>query len=315
MRILVTGSAGFIGRSLCRKLLEENHFVFGLDVIETPIKHQYFKSLIGDITDSRYIDPDYGASDWWSEIDFVFHLAAMANVDEIRTQREKAFKVNLLGTFNIVEACRKNDIPMAIASTACVYGHTKQHPSTEDGETLPVDWYGVTKRAGEEIVKGLLKRWLILRFGTTYGPEMRPALCTYIFLDQAIKKQKFTIRGSGEQTRNWIYIDDLIDGCIKAMDWRMSSASGQNGIFNLTGTESFSVRDLATICSIMVNGGLLFEENIEYSPERPDDVFIENISNEKARKLLIWNPKTELYEGMKKIYEEWMKDAERKKIV
>lgn len=305
MRVLVTGSAGFIGRSLCRKLLEENNFVFGLDMVETQIIHRNFKSLVGDITDPRYIDPDYGAADWWSEVDFVFHLAAMANVDEVREQRTKAFNVNLLGTFNITEVCRKNTIPLAIASTACVYGHTIQHPSTENGETRPVDWYGVTKRAGEELVKGLASRWLILRFGTTFGPEMRPALCTHIFLKQAIEKKKFTIRGNGEQTRNWIYIDDLIDGCIKAMKWHMIGAGGHNGIFNLTGTKSYSVRDLATICNCLVNGNNAFDSDIEYLPERPDDVFIENISNEKARRLLNWNPQTSLYDGMKKIYEVW----------
>jgi nucleoside-diphosphate-sugar epimerase len=307
MRVLVTGSAGFIGRSLCKKLLEEGCEVYGLDMVETPIKHKFFKSLVGDITDSRYIDPDYGASEWWKEIDFVFHLAAMANVDEVREKRYKAFQVNLLGTFYIVEACRKNNIPMALASTACCYGNTKQHPSTEDGPTNPVDWYGVTKRAGEELVKGLLKHWLILRFGTTYGPEMRPELCTHIFLKQAIKKERFTIRGNGEQTRNWVYIDDLVDGCIKAMKYNLTFK--ENHIFNLTGTKTYSVRDLATVCNCLVNGNNVFSDDLAFLPERPDDVFIEDISNEKAKSLLGWSPNTSLYDGMKLIYEEWKKNG------
>jgi len=302
MRVLVTGSAGFIGKALCRKLLEEKHSVFGLDVVETPIKHKGFTSLIKDITNPKHIDPDYGASDPWNEVDFMFHLAAMANVDEVREKRDLAFEVNLHGTFNIVETCRKLNIPLAFASTACVYGHTKQHPSTEEGPTNPVDLYGVTKLAGEELIKGLLKRWVILRFGTTYGPEMRPALATHIFLKQAIKKETFTIKGSGDQTRNWIYIDDLVEGCIKTMNHTRTSRD--NHIFNLVGHPSYTVKTLAGFCNKIVNGS----DNplkIQFLPERPDDVFIEDVSIDKAKKLLSWEPKTSLYDGLIKCFYEW----------
>lgn len=313
MRILVTGSAGFIARSLIKRLLQEGHFVFGLDIIETskelfkPAPIMSFKSLIADISDSKLIDPDFGMADWWNEVDVCFHLAAMANVDEVREKREKAFQVNLHGTFNIVEACRKLKIPLLFASTACVYGHTPQHPSTEDGPTCPVDWYGVTKRAGEELIRGLLDRYVIMRFGTTFGPEMREALCTYVFLEQAIKKERFTIRGDGEQTRNWIYIEDLIDGCVSAMNHVMSCnpQGSYKETFNLTGTKSYSVRDLATVCNAIANSDFVYKKDIELLPVRPDDVYIEDISNQKARKLLGWNPQIGLYDGMKKIYDEW----------
>ena len=303
---------------MIRRLLQEGHFVFGLDIIDTskelfkPAPTQYFKSLVADISDPKFIDPEFGMADWWSEVDVCFHLAAMANVDEVREKREKAFQVNLHGTFNIVEACRKYKIPLLFASTACCYGHTPQHPSTEDGPTCPVDWYGVTKRAGEELIRGLLDRYVIMRFGTTYGPEMRGALCTYIFLEQAMNGKKFTIRGDGEQTRNWVYIDDLIDACVSAM-YHVNECNPQGSYketFNFTGTKSYSVRDLATICYTLVNHDFIHEkEDIEYFPVRPDDVYIENISNQKAIKLLGWNPQIDLYEGMKKIYDEWNKNG------
>lgn len=309
MRILVTGGAGFIGKSLCRRLLEEGHGVLSLDMVESTIKHRNFKSLIGDITNPKYIDPDYGGIELWKDVDFCFHLAAMANVDEVREHRDKAFKVNLYGTFNIIEACRKLDVPLAFISTACVYGHTKQQPSTEDGPTFPVDWYGVTKLAGEELVKGLLNKYVILRFGTTLGPEMRPALCTYIFLKAAIDKKAFPIRGNGKQTRNWIYIDDLIDGCVKAMEYCTSGCSCcEKDIFNLVGQPSYSVNQLADICYGIVHGkGKTY--GIKKLPARPDDVMREDVSIGKAQDLLGWTPKVKLQEALTRIYKEWIKNG------
>lgn len=287
--------------------------MFGLDIVETPNywNHKYFHPLIADITDAKYIDPDFGAV-WWSDIDFVFHLAAMANVDEVRANREKAFQVNLHGTFNIVEACRKSNIPLAFASTACVYGHTIQHPSTEDGPTIPVDWYGVTKRAGEELIKGLLKKYAILRFGTTFGPEMREALCTYIFFDQAVKGKNFTIRGDGNQSRNFIFVDDLADGCIKAM-YRLRDG-GSSEIFNLVGEQSATIHDLAAICYKIVNGNAPLElaDHVTYLPWRPDDVITEDVSIKKAQQMLGWTPKISLYEGMEKIYQQWIDNSHEK---
>jgi len=307
MRILVTGGAGFIGKSLCRKLLKEGHQVLSLDIVENQIKHKNLKSLIGDITNPKYVDPDYGGLELWKDVDFCFHLAAMANVDEVREHRDKAFKVNLYGTFNIIEACRKLSIPLAFISTACVYGHTKQHPSTEDGPTFPVDWYGVTKLAGEELVKGLLDKYVILRFGTTLGPEMRPALCTYIFLKAAINEEAFPIKGSGKQTRNWIYIDDLVDGCVKAMEYCTSGCSCcEKDTFNFVGQPSYSVLALARICQRIVNGKS-YPIEIKRLPARLDDVLREDISIEKAQDLLGWTPKVSFEEALERIYKEWIK--------
>lgn len=309
MNILVTGSAGFIARTLIKRLITEGHFVYGLDIIETTgFDSRSFRSLIFDITDPRVCNPDYGAMEIFQKVDAVFHLAAMANVDEVAIKREKCFQVNVHGTYNIIEACRKLDIPLLFASTACTYGWTKQHPSTEDGPTVPVDWYGVSKRADEEIIKGLLKKYVIMRFGTTFGGDMREALCTHIFLKQAIEKKPFTIKGDGLQTRNFIYIDDLVDGQLKCLKWIMNGGSSE--VFNLVGENTYTILCLAKICDRIVNPQDPTTLNtskirVEYLPARPDDVYQEDISIEKAKRLLKWTPMISLEQGMKQIYEQW----------
>lgn len=306
VKVLVTGSAGFIGKALCRELLVRGHKVFGLDIMETPKEQfgkyeRWFQPLVADITNPKYIDPAINGNWWWDQTDFCFHLAAMANVDEVRENRDKTFKVNLYGTFNIIEACKKHNVPLIFISTACAYGKTEFHPSTEDSPTLPVDWYGVTKLAGEELVKGLLDQWVILRFGTTLGIEMRKELATYIFLKAAIDNKPYPIKGSGDQTRNWIYIDDLIDGCILAMDnFDMTNRE----IINLVGARSYSINELVDICHALVRGNDKICSVVRL-PERPSDVFQEDISIEKAWKLMGWKPKVGLKEGLERVYNEW----------
>ncbi len=285
--ILITGGSGFIGISLARRLVKAGHKVTSLDIYPPRIDIGYIKA---DIT-----DPKIKKAKFWEGIDVCYHLAAMANLDDCRVYKDKAFFVNIYGTFNIAEACRRHNIKMIFSSTACVYGNTTQHPSTEDGPTRPMDLYGVTKRAGEEIVK-LLPRWIILRFGTTVGPEMRSALATWIFLNQAHNNEPFTITGNGSQSRNWIYVEDLVEGCYKAL-------KAENQIINLAGKKSYTVYEMAEMCAEVVNGTAK-NMQVKYLPARKGDVFKENISIEKAKNLLKWTPKTDLREALKKSYKQ-----------
>lgn len=291
LRILVTGGSGFIGTSLCRKLLKDGHYVISLDIIKSSL----VETIIADIT-----NPKLKERQFWKEIDVCYHLAAMANVDDCRVFRDKAFMVNLYGTYNIAEACRRNNILMIFASTACVYGNTSQHPSTEDGPTNPCDLYGVTKLAGEELLK-LLPRWVILRFGTTVGPDMRSALATWVFLNQAHNGEPLTISGNGTQSRNWIYVEDLIEGC------RLVVKKGvENEIINLVGNKSYTINQMANMCARIVLGRGKTHK-IKYIPAREGDVFKEDISIEKAKRLLGWKPKVGLKKALEFSYEEGFK--------
>jgi nucleoside-diphosphate-sugar epimerase len=288
LNILVTGGAGFIGTSLCRKLLKAGHKVFSLDL--THSKVDGVESIIDNITDIHL-----GKREFWKHIDVCYHLAAMANVDEVRVLRKKAFDVNMYGTFNIASICQENDILLIFASTACVYGDTPQHPSTEDGPTSPMDLYGVTKLAGEDFVK-LVPRWVILRFGTTVGPEQRSALATWVFLNQAHNDEPLTVTGDGKQSRNWIYVDDLVNGCVKVIENKV-----ENEIINLVGSKTYTVNMMADMANEVVNGRN-HKYEVKFIPAREGDVFKEDISIEKAKKLLGWTPKVGLKKALKRCY-------------
>lgn len=297
MQVLVTGGAGFIGSELCKELLKTGHDVISLDLIPSTVPN--IKSIIRDIT-----DPTLGWIKDWQNIDVCYHLAAMANVDKVRVLQQKAFDVNILGTFNIANICQQNNIKMIFASTACVYGHTYQHPSTEEGPTFPADLYGATKRAGEELVK-LVPNWVILRFGTTLGKGMRPALATYIFLKQSYDRVPLTITGDGFQSRNWIYIDDLIRGCVKVLRYNITKE-----IINLVGRKTNTVNEMASMASEVVKGGGKINQ-VKHLPNREGDVMKEDISIDKASMLLKWGPIIDLKEGLQLSYnhlkKEWNK--------
>jgi len=306
MRILVTGGYGFIGKSLCRELIRLGHTVVILDIIPKPkvVWSEKVRYVQWDIT-KPLLRKDFPKV---SPIDFVFHLAAMVDIDEIRKRRAKAFKVNIKGTFNIVDFCNKHNIPLAFTSSACVYGHTKYHPTTEEVFIHPTTWYGVTKKIGENLVK-MLDKYVILRLGTVVGSEMRDSVCTSVFLKAAMNKKPFPIRGSGKQTRNWIYIDDIVNGCVDAMHNCLSGCSCcEKETFNLVGQPFYSVNELADICYGIVHGrGKTY--SITKLPARPNDVIREDISCQKAKDLLGWNPNISLRKGLREIFKEWKKNG------
>jgi len=287
MRILITGGSGFIGTSLARRLLKAGHEVISLDIHPPRIDMDYIKA---DIT-----DPNLKEAKFWKGIDVCYHFAAMVDVDDCTSHKDKAFAVNIYGTFNVAEACRLHNIKMIFSSSVCVYGNIPQYPSIEDGPMHPMNFYGVTKVVDEEIIK-LLPRWVILRFGTTIGPEMCSHVATWIFLNQAHNNEPFTIMGNGGQSRNWVYIEDLIEGCCKAL-------KVENQIINLAGRKPYTVYEMAEMCAEVVNGTAK-NMRVKYLPAREGDVMKEDISIKKAESLLKWTPRIDLREALKKSYKQ-----------
>lgn len=295
MKILVTGGAGFIGSQLSKRLLERGYEVLSYDLKASNV----CKTVVGDITDS---EATFNAV---KKSDYVFHLAATANLDFARLHPDVAIKTNVDGTYMVAKCCSQLDIPLSFASTACVYGNTSEHPSNEESVCVPTDIYGTTKVVGEAIIKGFHKKsgliYNVLRFGTTYGPSMRKELAVYIFIDQALRGEHLTIHGSGLQTRCMIYIDDLLDAMVKVLE------RGVNGeTLNLATEEELSVLQIAN---------MVLEETgrskgmFKFVEDRPGQIMKEQINVSKAKKLLSWTPKVNFKDGLKRtikwIQNEW----------
>lgn len=294
MKVLLTGGAGFIGSRLAEKLLENGYNVICYDL--KPSKHG--ESVVGDITDSKKVFKVVKDSD------YVFHLAAVADLDFARVHPNIAIKTNIQGTYIVAKCCAQLNVPLSFASTACVYGNTPEHPSTEESVCVPTDIYGSTKVVGENILKGFHENvglnCNILRFGTTYGPDMREALAVHVFISQALRNEPLTIHGSGLQTRCFIYVDDLIDGIVRVLE---NNINGET--LNLATEEEVSVLQMADMILEMMGRP---KGSLKFVQDRPGQIMKEQISISKTRKLLNWTPKVKFREGIKKTVK-WLKNG------
>ncbi|MHA1749529.1 MAG: NAD-dependent epimerase/dehydratase family protein, partial [Promethearchaeota archaeon] len=286
-KILVTGGKGYLGSKLVLKLKEKGYEV---EIFDKP----------QDILNKKEIEAATKGKD------VVYHLAALAEINWTDAHPDITYDVNITGTRNVVEACAKHKALLNFISTCCIYGDPLEIPSKEDGLINPTDYYATTKAAGEWIVKGWhLSRGLqynIVRMGTIYGPstdpKMRGDMCIQKFIEKALKREKLTINGSGKQIRNYIHIDDAVDGLIAIIEKGI-----RNETINLAGAEQISVLDIA---KIVLKLAKLPEDYLEFRPERKDDFRYQFISIRKAKKLLGWEPKIRFEDGLREFYE-WVK--------
>lgn len=289
MKILVTGSTGFIGSKLTERLRSLGHEVTGYDI-----------TLGFDLLNLETLD------NFIRNTDIVYHVAAQADLTQLTTvdKAKDCIAQNVLATDNVAYLCAKYNKWLIYASTVCVYGNQEVHPETED-TTLPnpSELYACSKYAGEWIVKGYSKNFgnpfTILRFATIYGPGMRPALGIHIFMSQALKGEDITVHGDGLQDRTQTYIDDLVDGCVAVLDPN-SMPKGQT--FNLTNSESISATKMAEDIKEVTGS----QSNIIYIPQRENQTYHEDFDVTKAQELLGWKAKTPFIEGLTKTME-WLK--------
>jgi len=290
--ILITGASGFIGKELAKALIKKGHEIVNLDVVKS--EGLEVEEYIVDISDPKIIDHPI-----WKKVDYVYHLAAIANLNIAREKPDLAFEINARGTYHIARACEKNNLPLCYISTCATYGSTKDIPRTEKTLPEPTEIYAQAKFAGE-VFAHIPPKWVILRFSTVLGTTMRAALATHIFLTKAMNKETIEISGDGSQRRTWINIKDLIEAVVKVYEKQIFYE-----VINLGGPDSPSVRNLAEIC-FEVTQGKNFKPLIKYVPARPGEVD-EVVSSEKAKKLLDWKPKYTLKKGLEEIYKEWQK--------
>lgn len=299
-RILVTGGAGFIGSHLCEKLLKDGNEVICVDNFFTGSKknivhllnNPYFEVIRHDITFPLYV-----------EVDEVYHLACPASPIHYQFDPVQTVKTSVLGSINMLGLAKRLKIKILLASTSEVYGNPTVHPQPETywGNVNPIGpraCYDEGKRCAETLFFDYYRQHKvkikIARIFNTYGPRMSPNDGRVIsnFIVQALKNEDITVYGDGTQTRSFCYIDDLIEGLVKLMN----TEDNITGPINLGNPEEISILELAYKIKDLTGSS----SRIIFKPLPEDDPVKRQPDITLARKILGWEPKISLEEGLKK---------------
>ncbi len=308
-KIMVTGSAGFIGFHLCKSLLDDGFEVLGIDNLNdyydpklkhsrldqlAPNKHFTFEKI--DIADRESLTKAF--------IDFkpnkVVNLAAQAGVRYSIENPYAYMDANLVGFLNIIELCRHNNVEGLIyASSSSVYGGNTKIPfSVEDRVDKPIALYGATKRANELIAYSYSHLYSLhttgLRYFTVYGPWGRPDMAMFIFTKKILAGESIPVFNNGNMKRDFTYIDDIISGTRSAID-----SNYKNEIFNLGNNKSENLMDMIAL----IEKELGKKVKIDFQPMQPGDVKESFAEIKQSQEKLRFNPKTSIENGLPRFIE------------
>ncbi len=314
MKLLITGSAGFIGSHLAETLVKD-HQIVGLDnfcdFYDPAIKHKNIEKLLAN-NNFSLIKADIRNRERLAEIfsqlhfDLVIHLAAMAGVRPSIADPQLYTEVNINGTVNLLEECRKHHIKKFIfASSSSVYGNNRKVPFAEsDAVDQPISPYAATKKAGELICHTYHQLYNIslvcLRFFTVYGPRQRPDLAIRKFACKMLNGEEIPVFGDGSTRRDYTYIDDIIDGVLKSVEFVESGCHYE--IFNLGESQTISLSEMISV----LEAELKLKAKIKQLPLQPGDVQQTFADISKSRKILGYNPQTNFPVGIAHFID-WLK--------
>lgn len=334
--VFVTGAAGFIGSNLVLKLLDTvspvtivgidnlNDYYdvsiknWRLDQIQaSAAKHpgSAWTFVKGDIADRSAVDRVF--AEW--KPDVVVNLAAQAGVRYSITNPDAYIQSNLIGFYNILEACRHSPVAhLVYASSSSVYGTNKKVPySTEDKVDNPVSLYAATKKSNELMAHAYSKLYNIpstgLRFFTVYGPAGRPDMAYFGFTNKLRKGQTIQIFNYGNCKRDFTYIDDIVEGVLRVMQGAPEKKNGEDGlpippyaVYNIGNSNPENLLDFVQILSEeLVSAGVLpadydFEAHKELVPMQPGDVPVTYADTAPLERDFGFKPATPLREGLRK---------------
>jgi len=295
MRCIVTGGAGFIGSHLVDRLLVDGHQVVVLDNLSTGreenLPKEYWK--LPDLEFSKQDVASTPCSLDYKDVDWVFHLAGLADIVPSIEKPLDYFRANVTGTVNVLEASRLAGVKRFVyaASSSC-YGIPTEYPTPEEATINPQYPYALTKYLGEQCIMHWNRVYglptISLRLFNVYGPRRR-ATGAYgavmgVFLKQKLEGQPFTVVGDGNQKRDFIYVSDVVDAFVKAVE---SNMSGE--ILNIGSMNPQSINYLVELL-----GG-----SVVYTPERPGEPKMTHASNLNAYCKLGWEPRVSFEEGIK----------------
>ncbi|HZX10806.1 MAG TPA: NAD-dependent epimerase/dehydratase family protein [Acidobacteriota bacterium] len=311
MKCLVTGAAGFIGSHLCERLIDLNFCVTGIDSFTDFYSRELKKRNLASLLKKKrfeFIEQDINHIDLETLIkksDCIFHLAAQAGVRASWGDNFSTYtKNNIESTQNILETCKKHQVKKIIyASSSSVYGNSPDLPMKETSRLFPYSPYGVTKLAAENLCSLYHQNYglpvVSLRYFTVYGPRQRPDMAFHKFLKAIGENKPIEIYGTGKQTRDFTYIDDIVKANISA------AKKGRDGeIYNLGGGIQHKLSDifpiLQQICGKKVK--------IKKVDNQKGDVKHTYADISKAKKDLLYNPKIKLQQGLNQEWS-WIKDT------
>lgn len=315
-RILVTGGAGFIGSHLCGRLLDEGREVVVFDnfndFYDPAIKRENVKTLLGkggctliegDIRDVDAVTRAF--SEFHPQA--VIHLAAMAGVRPSIERPLYYYDNNVAGMATVLEAARKYPVDnFVFGSSSSVYGVNDRLPFTEDDDlSKPVSPYAATKLAGEQLCYTYHHLYgfpvTCLRFFTVYGPRQRPEMAIHLFARKIIDRQPITVYGDGTSRRDYTFVDDIINGVVRALNKPLAYE-----IFNLGESRTVSLDEIVTLLEKNLGRKAL----VERLPDQPGDVPITYADVSKARSVLGYDPEVPIEEGIRR-FVEWLERKEQ----
>lgn len=341
--ILVTGSAGFIGSNLVKELLKTNEeiSIIGFDSVndyydvsikeyrlaeieklaESKPKCKY-KFIKGNLADKALIEKIFTEN----KIDIVVNLAAQAGVRYSITNPDAYIESNIIGFYNILEACRNHPVEhLVYTSSSSVYGGNKKVPfSTDDKVDNPVSLYAATKKSNELMAHAYSKLYNIpstgLRFFTVYGPAGRPDMAYFGFTNKLVKGETIKIFNYGNCKRDFTYVDDIVEGVKRVMMSPPEKKNGEDGlpvppykIYNIGNNNPENLLDFVQILSEeLIRAGVLpqdydFDAHKELVPMQPGDVPVTYADTSALENDFGFKPSTSLREGLRK-FAEWYKN-------
>lgn len=302
-KVIVTGGAGFIGSHVVDLLIERGKYVIVIDnmssgKIENIEQHKRIHLYEYDINDDRLKDVFTNHKD----VEGLIHLAAQSKVTPSVEDPNYDAKININGTIHLLELCRKHGVQNVVyASSAAVYGHTETLPIVEETTVQPLSPYGVSKYAGEEYVKAFGRLYEMnvhaLRFANVYGPrqsaETEAGVIT-IFIEQLMSGKQPVIFGDGEQTRDFVYVEDVAKAVVSCL--LEASSERSDRVYNVsTGYETSINNLLQEMCNV-----LQIDFSPQYKEERPGDIKESYLANDRLRTDYKWEPNVALPEGILK---------------
>lgn len=337
LKILVTGSSGFIGSHLCKRLLDEYEdvIIVGLDNMndyydvslkEFRLKqlseYNNFEFIKGNLADKKLIDNLFAKY----KFDLVVNLAAQAGVRYSIDHPDCYIESNIIGFYNILEACRNNPVKhLVYASSSSVYGNNTKVPySTDDKVDNPISLYAATKKSNELLAHCYSKLYNIpstgLRFFTVYGPAGRPDMAYFGFTNKLINGETIKIFNYGKCKRDFTYIDDIVEGIIRVMQGAPQKVNGEDGlpippyaVYNIGNSNPENLLDFVNILQEeLINAGVLpkdynFEAHKELVPMQAGDVVVTFADTAPLERDFGFKPNTSLRTGLRK-FAEWYKN-------